>query len=107
MAPYTQVYPFLRNHKIKVSLFKEDGSLHSLQVLLRGKETNELSYDGSEGYKAILLNDEDHTYAKIKLDSASKDFFYENLHKIDNVVTRSIIWRCFYEMVRDAEMSFS
>ena len=39
------------------------------------------------------------------LDDISIEFFKNNLHKIDDVLTRSLIWRSFYDMVRDGKIS--
>lgn len=43
-------------HKIKVGLFKEDLQIDSLEVLLQPQSETIINYDGSKGYKAILLN---------------------------------------------------
>jgi len=41
----------------------------------------------------------------VLLDDISIEFFKNNLHKIDDVLTRSLIWRSFYDMVRDGKIS--
>ncbi len=40
------------------------------------------------------------------LDGKSQVFFKENLKKIKNPLTRALVWRSFWEMVRDGKCSF-
>lgn len=105
MTPYTEEYPTLRPHKIKIGLFKEDLSVDVVETLLHPQPVNEIKYDGSKGYKAILLNYEDHTFAKNNIDQVSREFFSNNLEKIDDVLSRTLIWRSFFEMVKDAKIT--
>ena len=63
-------------------------------------------YKGANNYKAVLLNFEDHTFAKVLLDKASIDFFSsENIVKIKDTLTRTLIWRSFFDMVKDGIIS--
>lgn len=39
------------------------------------------------------------------LDDVSIEFFKANLHKINDVMTRTLIWRAFFDMVRDGKLS--
>jgi len=65
-----------------------------------------LTYDASKSpYQAVLLNYGDWGFIKVLLDDISIEFFKNNLHKIDDVLTRSLIWRSFYDMVRDGKIS--
>lgn len=64
-----------------------------------------MEYDGSKEYKAILLNYEDHTFVKNNIDQVSRDFFSNNLSKIEDVLSRTLIWRSFFEMVKDAQIT--
>jgi hypothetical protein len=50
-------------HKIKISLFKQDGSFITINdLLVLAEETTEFAY--AEGpYKAILVNHDDWTFA--------------------------------------------
>ena len=52
-----------------------------------------------------MLNYGDLSFIKILLDDTSIDFFKINLHKISDILTRSLIWRAFYDMVRDGKLS--
>jgi aminopeptidase N len=63
-----------------------------------------IEYDGSKNYKAVLLNYDDYTFVKTIIDSVSLDFFQENLASVKDVLSRSLIWNSFSEMVKDAQM---
>lgn len=105
MTAYTPEHPTLRPHKIKIALFKEDLSHDEIETLLYPKEVNEVTYDGSKKYKAILLNYQDHTFAKNNLDQTSRQFFADNLEKIKDVLSRTLVWRSFFDMVKDAKIT--
>ena len=46
-------------------------------------------------------------YFKHRIDKTSLDFFKLNLNKIDNVLTRTIIWHDINEAVRDSKLKVS
>ena len=52
-----------------------------------------------------MLNYEDHTFAKVILDTRSKIFFSENITKISDILTRTLLWRNFYDLVKSANIS--
>lgn len=53
---YTPEHPTLRIHKIKIGLFLEDGKFDVIETLVWPKESTEVEFNNSKGYKAILLN---------------------------------------------------
>ena len=80
MTPYTPDHPDLRWHKIKVGLFRDNCDVDVIEVLLRPQAQTVAHYDGSRQYRAVLLNFEDHTFAKNIIDSQSLAFFTEHLN---------------------------
>ena len=72
MSPIVENHPTLRPHKIKIGLFKEDLSVDVIETMIFPKPVNEVTYDGSKNYKAILMNYEDHTFIKNNIDSVSR-----------------------------------
>jgi aminopeptidase N len=104
-TPYTQEHPTLRLHKIKVAFFTEKFEVDVIDVLILPQNETVAHYDGSKGYKAVLLNFEDHTFAKNIIDPVSLDFFINNINSIGDILSRTLIWRSFFEMIKDAAMT--
>jgi aminopeptidase N len=50
------------------------------------------------------LNFEDHTFVKNVIDKVSLSYFEKNLHNITDILSRTLIWRSFFEMVKDGKM---
>jgi aminopeptidase N len=100
----TTDHPTLRFHKIKVAFFLESCEVDVIEVLVRPQPQTAVIYDGSRQYKAILLNYEDHAFAKIALDTISLEFFRNRLGSVKDLLSRALIWNIFYQMVRDAQI---
>lgn len=79
---YTDVYPTLRYHQTRVALFKDDCTYDVLDVLITPTPTTTVAYDGTQGYKAILVNYEYWSYFKYSIDAVSLAFFEKNLNNI-------------------------
>lgn len=104
-SPFTKDHPTLRPHKIKIGLFRNDFSVDPLTVLVQPTEETIVEYDGSNGYSGILLNYEDYSFVKNVIDPVSLKFFSENLEKISDILSRTLIWRTFFDMVKDGKMT--
>jgi hypothetical protein len=72
--------------------------------LIEPKRDNVAHYNGANNYQAILLNFEDHTFAKNVIDKISLAYFEKNLHNVNDILSRTLIWRSFFEMVKDGKM---
>ncbi|WNI25345.1 aminopeptidase N [Streptomyces sp. ITFR-16] len=53
----------------------------------------------------VVLNDEDLTYAKIRLDAGSWDTVLAGLSGVPDALTRAVIWNAARDMVRDGELA--
>jgi aminopeptidase N len=74
--------------------------------MVKPQTNNIVKYNGSNKYKALLLNYEDHTFVKVVIDTYSLNFFSSgNLTKIKDTLTRTMIWRSFFDMVKDGKIS--
>ena len=104
-SAYSSDHPTLRLHKIKVGLFKQNFDVDVIEVLVQPQKETIAAYNGSNQYKAILLNFEDHTFVKNIIDPVSLDFFIKGINSIKDILSRTLIWRSFYEMVKDAKMT--
>lgn len=65
---YTEVYRTLRYHKTRVAFFKEDASYDVIDVLLTPTQITTLKYNGSNLYKAVLVNVDYWDYFKYTID---------------------------------------
>ncbi|HZP53748.1 ERAP1-like C-terminal domain-containing protein, partial [Actinocrinis sp.] len=52
-----------------------------------------------------LLNDDDLTYAKVRLTADQVDFLREHLSSFEDPMARSLLWSALWNMTRDAELS--
>ncbi|KIZ18309.1 aminopeptidase N [Streptomyces natalensis] len=53
----------------------------------------------------LLLNDQDLTYAKVRLDAASWDTALAALSGLPDALTRAVVWNAARDMVRDGELA--
>ena len=99
-----------RPHRLTASLF--DADLHKYREididLPAGDDTTRTIIDEAAGLPApalLLLNDADHTYAKIRFDDTSLETAGNRLTEIEDDLTRAIIWTALWNLTRDGEMS--
>lgn len=76
-----------------------------IEVLVLPQAETVAAYNGSHNYKAILLNYEDQTFAKNNIDPVSLDFFITHINNIGDILSRTLIWRSFFEMIKDGKMT--
>jgi len=99
-------FPTLRHHKMKIAFFDDNGKVYDTKdVVLKNTPETTITYDGSKQPKAILLNYQDEAFIKIRLDDYSITFFKAKLHLIPDELTRAMIWRSLFDMVRDGKLS--
>jgi aminopeptidase N len=101
-------YPTLRTHRIGVGLYDiVDGRLarrETVTVTVSGARTELTELAGVRAADVLLLNDDDHTYAKTRLDEASMANVVTHIATFDNSLARAIAWAAAWDMVRDAEL---
>ncbi|MFF9115600.1 aminopeptidase N [Streptomyces massasporeus] len=103
--------PTLRPHRIAVGLYDLDEA--SGKVVRR--ERVELDVDGEltavpqlvgqPRPAVILLNDDDLSYAKVRLDEQSLAFVTEHLGDFESSLPRALCWASAWDMTRDAELA--
>ncbi|MGW2860687.1 aminopeptidase N [Streptomyces sp. NPDC001205] len=52
----------------------------------------------------LVLNDQDLTYAKVRLDDTSADTALRSLSGVPDALTRAVLWNTLRDMVRDGEL---
>lgn len=68
-------------------------------------ETTKVDVSFKGAVKGILVNHGDHGYAKVHFDKKSLDNFEQNLYKIEDGVSRSMIWQQLWYNMRDEKMT--
>jgi aminopeptidase N len=102
-------YPTLRSHRLAVGLYDDggDGRLvrrRRLELDVVGRETEVPDLAGEAVPALTLLNDDDLTYAKIRLDDASFATLTRRLKDLSDSLPRALSWAATWDMVRDAEL---
>lgn len=54
---------------------------------------------------AVIINYNDWGYAKLVIDKNSFSFFKNSLYKIESLITKQMIYRAFFDMLRDSRIS--
>jgi aminopeptidase N len=102
-------YPTLRSHRIAIGLYdlSADGLLSRDQIELdiEGARTSVPALVGKKRPDLVLVNDDDLTYAKIRLDEHSLATLVDHIGEIRESLPRALCWSAAWDMCRDAEMA--
>lgn len=102
-------YPYLRPHRLAVGFYEEvDGKLirtERIELDVQGERTEVLELIGKKRPALVLLNDDDLTYAKIRLDETSFATALAKLSKIEDPLARALVWGSVWDATRDGETS--
>lgn len=93
-----------RPHRLNVALF--DDSLNkyaTLDVDLEGERTILDEASGLQAPALLLLNDADHTYAKVRFDETSLETIRTRLSEVPDELSRAVIWTSLWNLTRDGE----
>jgi aminopeptidase N len=109
-------WPTLRTHRVAIGVYdKEPGSggpaggdrlvrRHQLELDIAGPRTGVPDLVGVARGDLILLNDDDLTYAKVRLDPVSLATAVSSVSSLESSLARSLCWISAWDMVRDGEM---
>ncbi|HEX6937056.1 MAG TPA: aminopeptidase N, partial [Actinomycetes bacterium] len=104
-----EAWPTLRSHRLAVGLYtRTDRGLarqHRVELDVTGARTEVPELVGVEQPDLVLVNDDDLTYAKIRLDERSLATLTESLGEFEDTLARSLCWSAAWDMTRDGEMS--
>ncbi|GAA1506112.1 aminopeptidase N [Dactylosporangium maewongense] len=102
-------YPTLRTHRIGIGLYDvTDAGLIRRELVeadVDGERTEITTLAGRPAADVLLLNDDDLTYAKLRLDPRSMDTVADHILGMDNSLARALVWTAAWDMVRDAELA--
>ncbi len=103
------IAPTLRSHRMAIGLYDVvDGVLtrrDRLELDVVGARTDVTSLVGVKQPDLLLLNDDDLTFTKFRLDERSWKTAVAHLGDIDSSLARALIWGAAWDMTRDAEVS--
>ncbi|MFG2038517.1 aminopeptidase N [Dactylosporangium sp. NPDC048998] len=102
-------YPTLRTHRIGIGLYDlVDSGLVRRELIeadVDGERTEITALAGRRAADVLLLNDDDLTYAKLRLDPRSMATVVDHIDGLDNSLARALVWSASWDMVRDAELA--
>ena len=100
--------PVLRPHRLAVGTYEKQGNklvrTNRFEIDVEGATTEVKELIGLKRPALILVNDDDLTYAKIRLDDVSLDTATKEIASIDSSLSRALIWGAVWDMVRDGEV---
>ena len=104
-------HPTLRRHRVAIGGYaREDGRLvrrQRVELDVAGETTEVPELVGEVRPDLLLLNDDDLTYTKIRLDEQSLATVVDGIDTLDASLARAVAWGAAWDMTRDAEMAAS
>ncbi|KUL32054.1 aminopeptidase N [Streptomyces regalis] len=103
--------PTLRPHRIAVGLYNLDDATGKLlrderiELDVDGELTAVPQLAGTRRPDVVLLNDDDLSYAKVRLDEESLAFVTQHLGDFEASLPRALCWASSWDMTRDAELA--
>ena len=101
-------WPTLRSHRVAVGLYDlVDGELvrvHREELDVVGAKTDVPGMLGHRQPALVLVNDDDLTFAKIRLDERSLETLVAHIGDFADSLPRALCWAAAWDMTRDAEL---
>ena len=102
-------YPVLRSHRIAIGLYDHgrDGLVrrHRVETDVAGALTEIPELIGEHRPDLVLVNDDDLTYAKIRLDDHSLGTLIQAIRDFRDPLPAALAWSAAWDMCRDTEMA--
>jgi aminopeptidase N len=101
-------HPALRSHRIAIGLYtRSDGRLRRadrVEVDISAAVTQVPDVVGRARPDLVLLNDDDLTFAAIRLDDRSLSTAVSDVGRLEDPLARALVWSATWDMVRSGEM---
>ena len=98
----------LRDHRLAVGLYRGDGPklvrTERFELDVTGARTEVPELVGLLQPDLLLVNDDDLTYGKVRLDERSLATVVARVADIDDPLPRTLCWNAAWDMIRDGEM---
>ncbi len=105
----TASHPVLRPHRIAIGLYdRTEAGLarrQRLEVDVAGERTGVPELAGVPRPDLILVNDDDLSYAKVRLDDHSLRTLIEGIGEFTDPLAAALCWSAGWDMCRDAELA--
>jgi aminopeptidase N len=102
-------HPTLRSHRIAIGLYDDKGGelvrRHRVELDVSGPRTEVLELVGQARGALVLVNDDDLTYAKVRLDETSMAAVLSSIGRITDPLAQAVCWTIAWDLVRDAELA--
>ncbi|CAO5170167.1 Aminopeptidase N [Frankia sp. AiPs1] len=100
----------LRPHRLAIGLYDRDprGALvrrERVELDVTGELTEVPKLVGARQPELILLNDDDLTFAKVRLDERSLATLVDSIGSVTQSLPRTLCWAAAWDMTRDAELA--
>ncbi len=101
-------HPTLRSHRLAIGLYDRAGQglvrRQRVELDVVGAETEVPQLVGVRRPDLVLVNDDDLTYAKIRLDEQSLATLKAAIGQLTGSLARALCWAAAWDMTRDAEL---
>ncbi|WP_027927822.1 aminopeptidase N [Amycolatopsis benzoatilytica] len=99
----------LRTHRVAIGVYDEDADgkiarIRRVELDVDGERTEVPDLVGQPAGKLVLVNDDDLTYCKMRLDPASLTTLVDRIGDITDPLPRTLCWSAAWEMTREAEL---
>jgi aminopeptidase N len=102
-------HPTLRSHRLRIGQYADSADglqrIGQLEVDVAGASTDVPGLLGVAQPDLLLLNDDDLTYAKIRLDDRSWQTLVSSIGRLTDPLARTLCWGAAWDMARDAEVA--
>jgi aminopeptidase N len=102
-------HPVLRRHRLAIGLYSAgaDGltRIHRVELDVDGPQTEVAELIGHPAADLVLVNDDDLTYAKLRLDERSLATLRTRIADLTDPLARALCWSAAWDMTRDGELA--
>ena len=96
----------LRYHKVRVAFFNEKTEVvRTEDYYINNVASTQIDLGDLTGITAILPNYQDHDFVLVILDKISREFLRTNINLITDDLTKGIIEKSFFDMVRNQKIT--
>jgi aminopeptidase N len=101
-------HPTLRPHRLAIGVYDWEATrlvrTHRVEVDVAGERTEVPALVGVDAGAMVLVNDDDLTFTKLRLDDRTMDVATSHLAALADPLPRALVWAAAWDMVRDGEL---